>query len=242
MNHVYRGPVEECVRHFAARFQEVYPKGSRLSTEGKRPIAEFCGVNIHTVTDWFFRLDNLPVGERQIKLLCFLDLNGYKVTELERMSLKCRNFAKLIGYGLVKSEDAVEWLGYTQPSELFRALRGVTGLNHDREEKLWDLWKARRDKLDAAIEEAAKRFRFDFSSIKKIPTSTNPDSVSGHSPVGCSRDGVISIMKGLLELLNSGTLANLSDDEWVALRSSSETILQLSSHLSTLSAKLVKSS
>lgn len=243
VNDGFRGHVEECVRHLSARFLDAFPKGSKLSTERKRPIAEFCGVNIHAVDGWFFRGNHLPRGEHHLKLLCFLDLNGYKVIEFEGMPLKCKNFAKLIGYGLIKSEDAIEMLGYTQTSELFRALRGDVGLSKDREEKIWDMWKVRKDKLDEAVEEALHRFRLSFSKKRNqevvesravVPSTPN----TSH----CPRDGVVDIMQGLLKLLDSGVLQDLTDTDWDALRNSSSTVLRLSSHLSTLSAKLVKSS
>jgi hypothetical protein len=243
VNDGFRGHVEECIKHLAARILEVYPRGTLASTEVKRPIAEFCGVNIHSVTSWFFRGNHLPRGEQYIKLMCFLDLNGYKVIELERMSIKCKNFTKLIGYSLIRSEDAIEMLGYTQVSDLFRALRGNTGFTPEKEEKLWDLWKARKDQLDEAVEEASLKFRLNFSRTQNqevvelsavMPTDSKPSN--------CPKEGVIEIMHGLLMLLDSGILQDLSDTDWAALRTSSSTILRLSSHLSTLSAKLVRPS
>lgn len=239
----FRGHVEECVKHLAARIMEVCPRGTSAFTEIKRPIAEFCGVSIQTATDWIFRSSHLPRGEQYIKLMCFLDLNGYKVIELERMPPKCRNFAKLIGFGLVKSEDAVEMLGYHQVSELFRVLRGEGGISPAREEKLWDMWKARKDKLDEVIEKAEMRFRINLSRSE----SQGAEDVSASKPSNsnfsdCPRDGVVDIMQGLLKLLDSGVLQNLTDADWAALRNSSSTVLRLSSHLSTLSAKLVKPS
>lgn len=244
MNDSFRGHLQECIRHFAARFTEAYPKGSRESAERKRPIAEFCGVNIHTVTDWFFRADNVPVGDRYLKLLCFLDLNGYKVIEFERFSLKCKNFTRLIGFGVIKSEDAAVMLGYSNVSELFRVLRGISGSSKDREEKMWDMWKVRKDELDAKIEEAAAKYRLRFTpSQSSFPATREPQRDLHSSPQrACPKDGVVDVMKGLLKLLNSGVFDNLSDADWAAVRESGGTILELSSHLSTLSARLVKPS
>ena len=241
MNDVFRGHVEECLRHLAARFLEAYPKGSRSSGEGKKPIAEFCRVNIHTITDWFFRSEHLPRGEQYITLLCFLDLNGYKVIELERMAHKCKNFAKLIGFGLIKSEDAAEMLGYTQVSELFQVLRGERGISLDKEEKLWDLWKVRKDELDQAVEEASVKYRLSLGLLRQqaLPGGTAAKA-AGPKTNGCPIDGSVDIMRGLLKLFESGAFENLSDADCAYLRESSSAILGLSSHLSTLSAKLLK--
>ncbi len=188
----------------------------------------------------------MPRGEQYYKLLCFLDLNGYKVIELEGMAIRCKNFTLLIGFGVLTSKDATEMLGYTQISELYRALRGDTGLSKDRERKMWDLWQARKDKLDEAVEEAGKRFRLNFSRARETQSIGVVESKvampATTKPPDYLRDGAVDIMEGLLKMLDSGVLLDLTDADWAALRNSSSTVLRLSSHLSTLSAKLVKPS
>ncbi|MBI2086588.1 MAG: hypothetical protein HYT69_00190 [Candidatus Zambryskibacteria bacterium] len=241
MNDNFRGHLEECIKHFAARFSESFPKGSKEAAEAKRPIAKFCGVSVATVTRWLYHANSLPKGEENIKLMHFLDLNGYKVIELERVPQKCRNFAKLIGFSLITSQQATDMLGYTQTSSLFQLLRGNREASDDRDQKLWDMWKVRKDKLDEAVEKAVQRFRLNFSPASEhstVPTETLVTPNFNNYP----KDGVIDIMQGLLRFLDGGVLQDLSDADWVALRNSSSVVLRLSSHLSTLSARLVKPS
>ena len=242
MSEGFRGHLEESVRHLAARFLEVYQKGSREVTEAKQPMAEFCGVGIHTITRWLYHEGRLPKGDEAIKLMCFLEINGYKVIEFERAPQNCRNFAKLIGFGLITSQEATKMIGYTKISSLYKLLRGDHGTHDDREQKLWDMWKVRKDKLDEAIEKSVEKYRLDFSKQPRQPQlvekiGITPISSDNH---GCPRDGVIDIMQGLLRILDGGVLQDLSNAEWEALRPSSSMILRLSSHLSTLSAKLVR--
>lgn len=237
MNEGFRGHLEECLKHLGARFADRFPKGSKGAAEARRPMAEFCGVNIHTATGWLYRSDHLPQGEEYIKVMCFLELNGYRVIESEKLPQRCRNFARLIGYGLIETQAAAEMLSYNATSSLFKVLRGEVGVSAEVEGKLWDFWRARKDKLDDVIEKATVKYRLNFQtgvrqspvSQAEIPTTTN-----------CPRDGVVDIMQGLLRLLDSGILQNLSDADWDALSNSKSMILRLSSHMSTLSARLVR--
>lgn len=240
---VFRGYMAECLKHMGGRFLEVYPKGNKRAAEAKRPMAKFCGVSVDTVTGWLYRNDHLPRGEQYIRLMCFLELNGYKVIEAERLQQKLHNFIRLIGFGLISVTEAVEILGYNDPSVLFALLRGDRGASDEVGQKLWDMWRARKDQLDEAVEKASEEFRLNFSKaiVSPRPTPTTEESIpSGGN--NCPKDGVVDIMQGLLRLLDSGALSNLTDADWVTLRNSSGMILRLSSHLSTISAKLVSPS
>jgi len=101
-----------------------------------------------------------------------------------------------------------------------------------------------KDKLDEAIEKATKKYGLNFSKVSHQQTaSAQTERSDAPNTSNCPRDGVVDIMHGLLKLLDSGVLQELTVAEWVALRESgSTTILRLSSHLSTLSARLVEPS
>lgn len=242
MSEIFRGHVEECLRHLGLKLYQGISKGSRGAAEAKRPMADFCRVTVDTTTRWLNDPRHLPVGEVYIRLVCFLSINGYKVLELERMKPKVRNFARLIGFGLVTSQEAAEMLNYSQVSTLFQVLRGDHGATEGRGEKMWDMWQVRKDKLDKVVEDATEKYRLSFLNPPIQPDVLSSTSSEVRVTTGCPRDGVINIMQGLLSLLDAGTLQNPTDADWVALRGSSGTILRLSSHLSTLSAQLVKSS
>ncbi|OHA89758.1 MAG: hypothetical protein A3C70_00665 [Candidatus Zambryskibacteria bacterium RIFCSPHIGHO2_02_FULL_43_14] len=243
VNDNFRGHLEECLKHLTVRLLEAYPKGSKSAAKARQPMAEFCGVQIHAITGWLYRSDHLPRGEKYIKLLCFLEINGYKVIEFERLSQKCRNFARLIGFGLITSQQAAEMLGYSgvsPTSTLFEMLRGNERASSKVEEKLWDMWKVRKDKLDETIEKVTEKYRLNFSKVSNQSLMSMSENLVATNNNGCPRDGVVDIMQGLLRLLDSGVLQDLSDTDWTALRGSSSMILRLSSHLSTLSARLVR--
>lgn len=215
-------------------------------------MAEFCGVQDSAIVRWLYHQDNLPKGETRIKLLCFLELNGYTVIEFERVTSRPRNFSRLIGYGLITSKKANEMLGFASVSQLFQVLSGRAGTSEDREQKLWDVWRAWKDRLDAKVEEAQATYHLNFSPaatrrvaaeqpIEAVGASIpSEDSASqGASAAACPCEGVIHIMHGLLKLLDSGVLKNPSDTDKAALRSQSGVVFRLSAHLSTISADIL---
>jgi hypothetical protein len=211
----------------------------------KQQIADFCGTNTHTVSDWFFRNITLPQGDTLLKLYWFLNLNGYQVLELERMKPACRNVTQLIGFGVISSTDAIGFFGYAKEATLMGVLKGDTGLTKDREHQFWEAWKDRKDTLDEAIEKAQKSFRIRFGVDRgkvSIPEKVEEPSASvAPKSESCPRVGTILIMQGLLNLLDGGVMENLSASDLAKLGKSNVTILRLSSHLSDLSAKLLKS-
>lgn len=244
---VFRGPLEECIKHFSMRFNEAYPKGGRGTHAAKKPIAAFCGVHIASISRWFYDSERLPLGKERIKLICFLELNGYRVTESEKLPNIRRNFAQLLGFNLIDAKEAAELIGYSHSSQLYVYLRGEGGVLKDREQKFWDLWRARRDKLEQAKEEAGRKYRLDFSSntrskgpvLKETEPPPSPRRHLATASVDHSDDGLIDIMQGLLKLLDSRLPSGVDDSVCDALRGSSGTILRLSSRLSALSARIV---
>lgn len=235
----FRGHVEECLKHFTVRFLQAFPKGSRKAGKAKVPMAKFCGVSPETVTGWFHRGINIPRGDILIKLMCYLEVNGYKVIEMENMDQKCRNFSRLIGHNLITVGQALEILRYTETSTLYAMLRGSVGASEERQQKLWDMWKARKDKLDEAIENASRQLKLGVPLQRSLESSSLLQTGEVQTS-GCPKDGVVDIMHGLLKIFDSGFMQSLTEADWTALRSSnSNTILRLSSHLSNISAKLM---
>ncbi|MGD0328143.1 MAG: hypothetical protein ABSB00_00295 [Minisyncoccia bacterium] len=145
---VFRGHFEECLEHFGMSFNSRIPKGTRRATQVKKPIADFCGVTIHSVTRWLHNTGMFPIGEELIKLMCFLDMNGYRIIELERMPKVRRNFAELVGYGLLSGEQATILLGYASSSQLYEILRGDWNASEEKGQKMWNEWKRRKEELE----------------------------------------------------------------------------------------------
>ena len=83
---VFREHFEECLRHFANRFNAKHPPGKKGLPRIRKPIADFCGVGDSAVQAWLSEdQGKSPVGEAEVRLKCFLDLNGYRIIELERL-------------------------------------------------------------------------------------------------------------------------------------------------------------
>jgi len=223
-----RGHFEECLHHF------VMKGGGPNQTQGKQLIADFCGVSLATVATWF-RGSNLPVGERYIKFMCFLDMAGYRVIELERMPKALRNIAEFIGYGVLSTQEVMGLLEYSNRSKFFALLRGERGISKEKEQKAWNIWKEKRGDLEKRKEEARELYQLDIP-----PTSTAPavniqqelpkvSVTSTHHKSGA----VVSLMEGLLALLEDASF------ELAEINQSVGTVLRLSARLSSLSSELI---
>lgn len=230
---VFRGHLEECFRHLGTSLTSSVPKGSRGVTLAKQPVAEFCGVTIRSITRWLHNTESFPIGETLIKLMCYLDMVGYRVIELERMPKVRRNFAELVGYGLLTSDQAAEFLGYASTSTLYQVLQGHHGASADKDQKMWDAWKVRKEELVFKKEKSQELYRLD------IPFKIRPKAEDSKPAISASRQtAVVNIMKGLLSLLEEGAL---SESSFADLQRSADTILRLSAHLSALSSRLIVS-
>lgn len=229
---VFRGHLEECLRHLRTSLASSVPKGSRGAGQVKRPIADFCGVTIDSVTRWL-NTESFPVGEQYIKLVCFLDMIGYWVIGLERLPKVRRNFVELIGFGILSSNQAIKLLGYSETSTLYQVLQGHDGASQDKDQKMWDAWKERKEELVLKKEKSQELYRLD------IPLKIHPKAKDSKSAMSASRQtAVVNIMEGLLSLLEEGSLSGSS---FADLQRSADTILRLSAHLSALSSQLIMS-
>ena len=232
---VFRGHLEECLKHLGNTLDSRAPRGSRGAARAKKPIADFCGVEIKSVNRWL-QGTSFPVGEQRIKLMCYLDMVGYRIIELERMSKGRRNFAELVGYGLLTSEKAAEFLGYAKTSTVYQVLQSHHGISDDREQKMWDGWKARKEELLLKKEDSQELYRL-YRLV--IPLKINSKVEKPKPSILPSRQmALVNIMGGLLSLLEEGSL---SDSDFANLQRSADTILRLSAHLSSLSSRLIMS-
>lgn len=230
---VFRGHFEECFKHFSVSLASRIPKGSCGAAQAKKPIADFCGVKIDSVTRWLYGTRSLPIGGQYIRLMCYLDMVGYRVIELERMPPVRRNFAELVGFGLLSSDQAAEFLGYSDTSTLYKVLRGDYGASDDKEQKMWNAWKERRGELVLKKEKSQELYCLD------IPLKICPKAEETKPAMLPSRQtAVVNIMEGLLLLFEEGSF---SESNFANLQRSADTILRLSAHLSALSSRLIMS-
>ncbi len=125
---VMRGHLQECFNHFSTHFALQVPKQSREIGMLKMRIATFCGVTTQSISRWLNE-KILPEGETRIKLMCYLNMVGYRIIELDRLSppVSLGNFVELIGFDLLSSRDAVTLLGYSTTSSLYDVINVMPG-------------------------------------------------------------------------------------------------------------------
>lgn len=234
---VFRGHIDECLRHLATSINERASKGSWGAGQAKEPAAKFCAVTVDTVARWLNKV-NSPIGEQLIKMLCYLDLIGYKVIEFERLPRVRRNFAELIGFGLFSSQEASQLLGYTAVSSLYQVLQGTQGASESKDQKMWDVWKERKQDLQRKKEQAQEIYRLDIP-LRVRPKAAIQQEGAGTSP--CMQTAVMNIMDGLTSLLEGDSFKNPSEKDLKILKQSAGTILRLSARLSTLSSMVIMS-
>ncbi len=233
---VFRGHFEECLEHLKAGLLTRFPKGSKGAGKARHPIAEFCGVEQSSVERWFYR-KSLPDGDVRIRLICYLSLRGYKIIEWERLSTNRRNFAELVGFGLLSMQEAAQLVGYTEASTLSQVLQGNQSSSEDKDQKMWDAWKERREELEQKKVKSRDLHRLDIplAAHSKAERVRQRQEIASSSP----RLAVVTLMEGLLALLEERSFNDRSDSELGQLRESVNTILRLSAQLSTLSSRLI---
>lgn len=238
---VFRDHLEECLRHFGKWFNSKKPPRSHGRFEAMKPMMDFCGVIQQTAQRWLDDMGSVPKGEAQIKLMCYLDLHGYRVIELERMPRVVRNFAEMIGFGVLSAQKAAELVQYKDPSDMYVVLRGSSGMGKDKEERMWNAWKENKDALERKKKEALERYRLEVLFTSTPPSkSTEQPKMSPQSSTNVDRLAAITIMSGLLMLFDRGLFEELSPREMEGIKQNGgSVILQLSANMSQLSSKLI---
>ncbi len=237
---VFRGHFKECLTHLGEQFKRATFRHKHDIAAAKEPIATFCDVNRVTVANWLGNSEGQPVGETLIKLMCLLDLQGYRIIELESMPKPHRHLVELIGFGLLSAVEVAELLGYSKLNSLYNMLKGEQEAGGDKEEKIWALFKDRQQK--EALEEkkrvSREKFRLSFIDIQPDqPIAKEP--ASNHKMHDCCQKVSVGLMENLLVLFDEGLLSNLSEKELEVLhQTAGSKILKLSAHLSALSSRL----
>lgn len=244
---IFRGHTEECFSHLIKWFNSKIHRGQHGRFAAMKPMMDFCEISRQTVERWMDEsLECIsPKGEILLKLLCYLDLLGYKVIEFERMPKVLRNFAELIGYGILSAQQASELVGYLSGSQqTYAVLWEKEGLGKDKETKMWEIWKERRDELDNKKQLALKSSRLEIlfkPTPKEKPLVQQVLALPEPTKSFSSRySAMLLIMEGVLMSFEEGMFDNLSPDDLATLNvRSCSTVLRLSTHLNALSSKLM---
>lgn len=157
--------------------------------------------------------------------MCFLDIVGYKVIDLEKMSKARRMISELIGFGLATPEELMKEIGYATTSNFFQALYGKCGIGNDRAEKMWSICKERK----ADIEQAKERIKSKIftQTVLKLDSTENTDQVP-------TKKSIASFMEGLLLLLEETFPGNIYDEKTEELLPYVDTIKQLSERMKSI--------
>lgn len=246
IHEVFRGHLDECLAHLAKCFAAHVPKNSREAGILRIPIAEFCGVRDCTIARWFRDTQKIPNGQTRVRLMCYLDMLGYRVLELEKLKNR-RGFTELVGYGLLTAQEIVDCLEYGEIGSIFRIFQPGFRISPEKEQLMWDIWKQKKEELEQKKVEAREKYLLDFPLVMRSERNAvlaKPSVQPGRSKqlrqLPNSNSAVIRMMEvldvlivesGLDELSGQG-LKNLSLDY-------RNVILRLSSHLNNLSFKLV---
>jgi hypothetical protein len=205
---VFRGNLEECLKHFANALSACYPRGLRGSAKERAPMMRFCAIKTNTCNRWLYHKHKKINRESWFRLCCFLTLQGYWVKEWQMLSEERRNVIELVAYGLMTIQHAHEVVGYANPFDTVELMLGHTD-NPERFQMLWEIWKSKRIELEHAKAKAERDF-----IIPLVPRSDNPTGPI--MPTGRAlrmAEGVLEVMSGLRKLLLSQPLQGLSQDE-----------------------------
>lgn len=172
---VFRGHLDECLEFLGNMFVANIPKGSWGAAQARKPIADFCGVSKNTVREWL-RHTSLPIGKQLVKLMCWLDMTGYRVIELENMPRIQRNFLELIGFGLISDKQATELLGYTSVSRVYEVLRGNCNASPEKRAVMLHECSNRKEELEQKKESAREQYRLHIPS--KVPPKAESEAVT----------------------------------------------------------------
>jgi hypothetical protein len=168
---VFRGHLDECLRHLGGLFDAKYPKNAKGARKAKQPMADFCGVQTKTVVLWL--AGEKPVGLPLIKLVCYLQLLGYKILEYSRIKQARRRFAELIAFGLLAPEEACDLTGYATSAQIFSILKGQSEASEQKDQLMMDAWLARRAALEQKKLAARDAYRLDVA----LKTLANGEAV-----------------------------------------------------------------
>lgn len=231
---LFRGHIEECLRHLNGKFDAKINSGAKGCAQAKKPLADFCQVNIDTISHWL-RGQRIPTGEKLLKLICYLRMLGYRIIEWENNQFYMKNFCELIGFGVLCGDESAQMLGYSNSAKFYRVYHGDCGISEEKKQKMRDIWKGKKQELEQKKSQFAGFYGLIFTQPSKTDLAEGkPITVSSNSLA------VIFIMAGLHALFNEGRLENLDDAQIVVLREHKSMILELAVYLDNLCSRLVK--
>ncbi len=212
---IMRGHIEECVANLNTKLANLNKKNDKKQ-KFLVSLANFCNVNKDTVRAWIHGTGSIPIADKKIKLMCYLDLLGYRIIELENMSVSLRGFTELIAFKIITIDEAIALTGYIKVSSIYSIINGQENSSPEKKEKIWNIWKDKKNELEKAKEKALLLLPVSFSTENNTFDQNEPMSnkIKGKDPLS---DATFNLMEGLLTLIESGALDNLTDKDIASL-------------------------
>lgn len=170
---VFRGHFGECIAHFSKRFTEGVG-GTPKATVVKKIIGDFCKVRTAAVQLWISGRA-APFGQRHFNMICYLDIMGYRIIELEQMAQTKRKLLELIGFNVISLEEACDIVGYKNTWDLSQVLRGNENTSREKEARMYEAWKTRREQLENAKQLLASKR--ELCNVDKTMRSALPGEI-----------------------------------------------------------------
>lgn len=134
MSYILKGTTEKCLVHF---------RDAPFSGDKKAVLAKFCRVNAaSTVRRWLSKGQTKlrPVGVTLIRLRYYLELLGYEVSELSKLSKPLYIAGGLVAFGLVEIDELVTQFeipgGRGGRCQLLAVWHGEQGMSPERLKKV----------------------------------------------------------------------------------------------------------
>ncbi len=214
---IMRGHLDECL----ANLNHKFAKKNQAQTKQilLKSMANFCGVSTDSTRRWLHNINSLPISDKKIKLMCFLDLLGYKIIELENMTESLRGLTEIIAFNLVGLSEATKIIGYSNTSRLIEIIKGLENPGPQKQRKIWDLWTAQKEEL-----KQTKQMAFNSlpESVLTVLKDTEEISISGtdqNEKAALCRAN-FDAMATLLKFIRLPSFKNLTEQELFALLSS----------------------
>lgn len=219
---IMRGHLDECLDNLNHKFANknlVQTKQILLKS-----MADFCAASTHSARNWLHGNKNLPISDKRIKLMCFLDLLGYKIIELENMTESLRGLAEIIAFNLINLSEASEIIGYSDPSRLIEIMNNKVSPSAEKKRKIWDMWTNKKEELKQLKQTAfASLPESIFKVIKNAEefSTVETDPILGIEPAEkaalCRAN--FDAMSNLLKFISLPSFQNLTGQELFTLLS-----------------------
>ncbi len=102
---------KEVNKLFTGTFKEALDALRKASQADIKKFISFMDAHPHTVGGWLLGTAKLPTGETKIRALCYFNLNGWRVSEFEKLDDLAKDMALLLDFRVTSLPDMLDELG-----------------------------------------------------------------------------------------------------------------------------------